>query len=233
MSEKFTVIAVDGPAASGKSTVSKMVAARLGFNHVDTGAMYRSVTWKAIESGVNVDDAAAVVAMLKTTKVTFEVHDRSVRMLLDGVYPGDAVREPRVADKVSIVAAMPEVRKILVDYQRSLADLGNVVMEGRDIGSVVFPDAPYKFFVQADPVIRAQRRQKDLAALNIQSSQDAVAQNLQKRDQIDSQRKTSPLQIASGATVIDTTYTTAEECTAIVMDHLRQQSVKRGSVLIK
>jgi cytidylate kinase len=229
MSEKNTVIAVDGPAASGKSTVSKMVAAKLGFNHVDTGAMYRSVTWKAIESGVNLEDPAAVVAMLTKTKVTFEVVDGSVRMLLDGVFPGDAVRAPRVADKVSIIAAMPGVRKILVDYQRSLADMGNVVMEGRDIGSVVFPDTPHKFFIQADPAIRAQRRQKDLAALNINTSHDAVAQNLQKRDQIDSQRKTSPLQIAPGATLIDTTFTTPEECMEIVLGHLKQQRMTRGS----
>ena len=222
MSTQSIVIAVDGPAASGKSTVSKMVARKLGYNHVDTGAMYRSVAWKAIESGVNVENADALVAMLKKTKITFEVQDGSVRMLLDGVFPGEAVREPRVADKVSIVAAIPEVRRILVEHQRSLASLGNVVMEGRDIGSVVYPDTLYKFFIQADPAIRAQRRQKDLAALNIQSSQDAVAQNLQTRDRIDSQRAASPLQMAPGATLIDTSLTTAEECTEIVMGHLRK-----------
>ena len=225
MNKPVTIIAVDGGAASGKSTLAKMLARKLGYLHVDTGAMYRGVTWKAIESGVNPEDGAAVIAMLQNTNITCEVADGTVRMLFDGVFPGDAVREPRVADKVSLIAAIPEVRQILVQHQRSLTGLGNIVMEGRDIGSVVFPDTPYKFYLQADPVIRAQRRQKDLAALNIQASHDSVAQNLQTRDRLDSQRATAPLQIAPGATVVDTTLTTPDEATAIALEHLRQQGV--------
>jgi cytidylate kinase len=230
MNESVTVIAIDGPSASGKSTVSRAVAKRLGYVHVDTGAMYRAVTWKAIESGVNVEDAIAVIGMLHTVKISFEIVDGSARMLVDGVFPGEAVREPRVADKVSIVAAIPEVRQILVQHQRSLTRFGNLVMEGRDIGTVVFPHTPYKFYLDADPAVRAQRRQKDFAAANIQTSADAVAQNLQTRDRIDSQRATAPLQIALGATVIDTGRFNVDECTAIVVDHLRQQTTRRGTV---
>src|SRR5882724_353405 len=112
MNESVTVIAIDGPSASGKSTVSRSVARRLGYSHVDTGAMYRGVTWKAIETDVNVEDNIAVIGMLHTVKITFENVEGSVRMLINGVFPGDAVRAPQVADKVSIVAAIPEVREI-------------------------------------------------------------------------------------------------------------------------
>ncbi|MCG3149518.1 MAG: Cytidylate kinase [Verrucomicrobiae bacterium] len=232
MNESVTVIAIDGPSASGKSTVSRSVAKRLGFVHVDTGAMYRAVTWKAIEGGVNVEDNIAVIGMLHTVKISFAVVEGTVRMLIDGVWPGDAVREPRVADKVSIVAAIPEVREILVHHQRSLTSLGNLVVEGRDIGSVVFPHTPYKFYLDADPAVRAQRRQKDFAAANIQTSTDAVAKNLQTRDRIDSQRATAPLQIALGATVIDTGHFNIDECTKIVVDHIRQQSTRRGATTL-
>ena len=232
MNEPVTVIAVDGPSASGKSTVSRSVAKRLGFLHVDTGAMYRAVTWKAIEGGVNVEDNIAVIGMLHTAKIGFEIVDGSARMLIDGVFPGEAVRAPRVVDKVSIVAAIPEVRAILVQHQRSLTTFGSLVMEGRDIGTVVFPHTPFKFYLDADPAVRAQRRQKDFAAANIQTSTDAVAKNLQTRDRIDSQRATAPLQIALGATVIDTGKFNIEECTNIVIDHIRQRGTRRGAVSI-
>ena len=229
MSEPVTIIAVDGPAASGKSTVSRLVARKLGYNHVDTGAMYRGVTWKALEMGIDVGDNVAVIGMLHTVKITFEVVDASIRMLLDGVWAGEAVRETRVADNVSRVAAIPEVRQILVHHQRSLTSFGNLVMEGRDIGSVVFPHTPHKFYLDADPSVRAQRRKKDLDALNIQASAETVANNIQARDRLDSQRTTAPLQIALGATVIDTSTTSAEECADIVISHTRQQGTRRGS----
>lgn len=233
MNESVSVIAIDGPSASGKSTVSRSVARKLGYCHVDTGAMYRAVTWKAIETGVNVNEITAVIGMMNTVKISFDVVEGTVRMLIDGVFPGDAVRTPRVADTVSLVAAIPEVREILVQHQRSLTRLGNLVVEGRDIGSVVFPHTPYKFYLDADPAVRALRRQKDLAALNIETSTDAVAKNLQTRDRIDSQRATAPLQIPHGATVIDTSKSNVDECTKIVLDHIRQQSTRRGAAEIR
>jgi cytidylate kinase len=194
--------------------------------------MYRAVTWKAIETGVNVEDNIAVIGMLHTVRISFEVVDGSARMLIDGVFPGDAVRAPQVADQVSIVAAIPEVRQILVQHQRSLTSFGSLVVEGRDIGTVVFPHTPHKFYLDADPAVRAQRRQKDFAALNIQTSTDAVAKNLQTRDRIDSQRAAAPLQIALGATVIDTGRCNVDECTSIIVDHIRQQGTRRGAVSI-
>jgi cytidylate kinase len=229
VNESVLVIAIDGPAASGKSTVSRIVARRLGYHHVDTGAMYRAVTWKALEMHVNCEDSVAVVGLLHMVPIGFAVVEGSVRMLLDGVWPGDAVREPRVADKVSLIAAIPEVRQVLVQHQRSLTRFGNLVVEGRDIGTVVFPHTPFKFYLDADPTVRAARRQKDLAALNIAASTEAVAQNLQTRDRIDSQRATAPLQIALGATVIDTSRLSIEECADCVLAQVRQQGLRRGA----
>jgi len=137
--DKTVVVAVDGPAASGKSTVSRALARMLGYNYVDTGAMYRAITWKALEEGIDVDDPIAVIAMIHRINITFEIVDHQARMMIDGSYPGDAVRKPHVTEKVSTIAAMPEVRHVLVQHQRSLTKLGSLVMEGRDIGTVVFP----------------------------------------------------------------------------------------------
>jgi cytidylate kinase len=190
--------------------------------------MYRAVTWKALEMGVDVNDAIAVIGMLHTVKISFEIVNREARMLIDGVYPGDAIRAPRVAEKVSLVAAIPEVRHILVQHQRSLTRYGSLVMEGRDIGSVVFPDTPHKFYLDANPEERARRRLKDYEAMQIAASAEHVAQNLQTRDRLDSGRATAPLQIALGATVIDNSGNTAEQTTQIVLDHIRRQQQPAG-----
>jgi cytidylate kinase len=229
MNDKITVVAVDGPAASGKSTVSRSAAKMLGFNYVDTGAMYRSITWKAIEEGVDVDDTIAVIAMMHRIKIDFELVGSEVRMSIDGVYPGKAMREPRVAEKVSTIAAIPEVRQVLVQHQRSLTKFGSLVMEGRDIGTVVFPDTPHKFYLDAKPDVRALRRKRDLEAMRIQATQEGVAQSIQQRDQKDSARSVSPLQIALGATVIENSKLTVDENAKVIVDHIRQQGLRRGS----
>jgi len=228
MTQNVTVVAVDGPAASGKSTVSKLLAKKLGFIYVDSGAMYRAVTWQALEMGVDVTDNIAVIGMMHTIKISFEIVDGAARMLINGVDPGDKIREPRVAEKVSIVAAIPEVRQILVQQQRSLTKFGSLVMEGRDIGSVVFPDTPFKFYLDARPEIRAQRRQRDFAAMNIQTSAEHVAQNLQARDKLDSGRATAPLQIALGATVIENSRLTVEETVEVILQHIRRHQQATG-----
>jgi len=223
------VVAVDGPAASGKSTVSRSAARKLGFNYVDTGAMYRSITWKALEEGIDADDTIAVVAMMHRIKISFELVDKQVRMLIDGSYPGDAIRAPRVTDKVSAVSAIPEVRHILVQHQRSLTRFCNLVMEGRDIGTVVFPDTPYKFYLEANPEIRALRRKRDLEAMKIPATQEGVAESIQRRDRKDSGRSVSPLQIALGATVIENSKLTVDETAEVIIDHIQQQGLRRGS----
>jgi cytidylate kinase len=229
MNDKIMVVAVDGPAASGKSTVSRSAARMLDFNYVDTGAMYRAITWKAIEEGIDVEDTIAVVAMMHRIKISFELVEKQVRMLIDGAYPGDAVRVPRVTEKVSAISAMPEVRQILVQHQRSLTKFGSLVMEGRDIGTVVFPDTPYKFYLEANPEIRALRRKRDLEAMRIPATQEGVAESIQRRDKKDSGRSVSPLQIALGATVIENSKLTVDENAKVIVDHIRQQGQRRGS----
>jgi len=170
-----------------------------------------------------------VIAMMHRLKIEFELVHGQVRMLVDGVDPGNAVREPRVAEKVSTIAAIAEVRQILVQHQRSLTRFGSLVMEGRDIGTVVFPDTPYKFYLDANPEVRAVRRKRDLEEMKIEATAEGVAQNIRHRDKKDSGRSISPLQIALGATVIDNSKLTAEESAKIVIDHIRQKELKRGS----
>lgn len=202
----------------------------LGYLYVDTGAMYRAITWKALEEKIDVNDAIDVIAMLHRIKISFEVADGQVRMLIDGVYPGEAIREPRVTERVSTIAAMPEVRHVLVHHQRSLTKFGNMVMEGRDIGSVVFPDTPHKFYLEASPEVRAERRRRDLEAMRIPASQEGVKEALLGRDLKDSGRSASPLQIALGATVIENSHLSIEENARVIFDHVRQQSLRRGSI---
>ncbi len=227
--DKVMVVAVDGPAASGKSTVSRSAAKMLGFNYVDTGAMYRSITWKALEEGLDVEDTIAVMAMMHRIQISFELVEKRVRMLIDDMYPGNAMREPRVTEKVSAIAAIPEVRQVLVQHQRSLTRFGNLVMEGRDIGTVVFPDTPYKFYLEANPEIRALRRKRDLEAMKIPATQEGVAESIRQRDRKDSGRSVSPLQIALGATVVENSKLTVDETAQVIVDHIRQQDQRRGS----
>jgi cytidylate kinase len=232
MNEKVTVVAVDGPAASGKSTVSRSAAKMLGFNYVDSGAMYRAVTWKALELGIDVENTIAVVGMMHTIKIDFKMVENAARILIDGVDPGEKIREPRVTENVSAIAAIPEVRQILVQHQRSLTKFGNLVMEGRDIGTVVFPDTPYKFYLEAKPEVRARRRKRDLEAMKIQATQEGVAQSIETRDRKDSGRSTSPLQIALGATVVENSDLTVDETAEVIVAHMKQQGFRRGAATV-
>jgi len=227
-------VAVDGPSASGKSTISRMVAQRLSFNYVDSGAMYRAVTWKALEENLDAGNVEQVVALVQRIKIEFDIVNGEARMLIDGVFPGNAIRAPRVAEKVSLVAAMPAVRSVLVEQQRSLVRFGSMVMEGRDIGSVVFPDTPHKFYIAADADERAKRRQQDFAAMKIPASTEGVAQSLAQRDKLDSSRAVAPLQVAPGATVVDNSTNTPEQTVQIILDCIAQQQrhPRRGAQFI-
>lgn len=226
--QPVTVVAVDGPAASGKSTVSRTAAKLLGFNYIDSGAMYRAVTWKALEQGIDVADSIAVIGMLHTIEISFDIVNHEARMLINGLFPGDAVRTPEVTANVSVVAAIPEVRQILVQAQRSLTQFGSLVMEGRDIGSVVFPDTPFKFYLDADPAVRASRRHRDFEAMSVNASAEGVARELERRDKFDSGRSTSPLQIALGAVIIDNSQRSAEESAQVIVDYVRRGGVQIG-----
>ena len=211
-------IAIDGPSASGKSSVSRGVAKALGYIYVDSGALYRGVTWQALRKGVDTTDAAAVLECMYAAKWDFFVQDGASVFSVDGDIPVQELREKDVRESVANVAAIPEVRTFVVDSLQALANFGSLVMEGRDIGTVVFPDSPYKFYLDADPEERAMRRYRELVEAGENEKAEEVLESLKKRDQIDSTRKTAPLTLAQGAQVIDSTSMTLQDVIQTVID---------------
>lgn len=208
------IIAIDGPAASGKSTVAKAVARRLGVRHLDTGAMYRAVAWLALEADVPLDDSGALTALAEANPVTFHYAEGEVIAASVGIAGRDVtaeIRYPLVDANVSAVAAVPGVRAALVRHQRMLADSRDTVAEGRDIGTVVFPSAEVKIFLTATPEERARRRQIDLANQGHEVEQREVQSRLERRDTYDSSRAASPLEVAADAELLDTTGLSVEQ----------------------
>ncbi|MCX6906942.1 MAG: (d)CMP kinase [Verrucomicrobia bacterium] len=208
------VIAIDGTSGSGKSTIAKALASHYGFVHVDTGSMYRAVTWHCLQRGADCNDATAVVRTAQEMKSEFRLCGGSIVMFINGADPGEALRGEAVTQNVSLVARVPEVRTLLVAEQRALLRFGSLVMEGRDIGSVVFPQTPFKFYVDADPAVRAARR-----------AGDGYADQVTRRDQIDSTRKVSPLVVPPGAFLVDTSRNTPEQTTELVLAELKRRGL--------
>jgi len=204
------VIAIDGPAASGKSSVARAVARRLRYVYVNTGAMYRAVTWLALHKNVPVVDHVRIQQLLHYTDIVCGVADGESTILLDGLDPTPHLVSEGVNANVSAVASIAEVRRILVRKQRAYARDYDVVMEGRDIGSAVFPETPYKFYIDASPEVRARRRAQ-------QGLQDSVA----ARDKVDSTRRTSPLIIAEDAHVIDSSNLTIDGVAGEIIGRLK------------
>jgi cytidylate kinase len=215
------VVAIDGPSASGKSTVSKASAKALGFIYVDSGAIYRGVTWAALQSGVDVHDHAAVVESLKKSAWAFRVENGAAVFAIDGVTPVDELRSKAVRENVSEVASIPAVRDFIVENLRKQAELGSIVMEGRDITTVVFPDTPFKFYLDADPEERAMRRYRELVAKGEDEKAHEVLESLKKRDEKDANRQTAPLQVAEDATIINSTSMGIEEVVGTVLKQVR------------
>ncbi|OHE80489.1 MAG: cytidylate kinase [Verrucomicrobia bacterium GWF2_62_7] len=211
---RAVVIAIDGTSGSGKSTIAKALARHYGFVHVDTGAMYRAVTWHCLQHGADCNDAAAVVRAMREMKSDFRLCDGRIVMFINGADPGESLRSEAVTQNVSLVARIPEVRAWLVAQQRALLRFGSLVMEGRDIGSVVFPDTPFKFYVDADPAVRAARR-----------ASDGYADQVTQRDQLDTTRKVSPLVVSPGACLVDTGKNTPPQTLALVLAELKRRGL--------
>jgi len=211
----YRVVAIDGPAASGKSSVARALAQRIGFDYVNSGAMYRAVTWHVLNHGVLPGDAAAIIRLLEKTRIDCAIENGGSRILLDGVDPAPHLCEDRVNEEVSLVSSIPRLREILVEKMRGYALEHDIVMEGRDIGSVVFPDTPYKFYIDASPDVRLRRRQA-------QGLRDQIA----ARDRADSSRRASPLIIAEDAHVIDSSNLTIEGVVGEIVGRLKMKGME-------
>ena len=214
-------IAIDGPAGAGKSSVAKAVAAKLGFIYVDTGALYRSIGVNALRNGLNTEDAAAVTALLPATKVELKFVDGTQKVFLNGEDVSEAIRMPEASMAASNVSAIPAVRTFLLDLQRDMAKNNNVIMDGRDIGTVILPDAQYKFFLTASAEVRADRRFKELAEKGINVDYKSLLEEIIQRDYNDSHRETAPLKQADDAILIDSSDMNIDEVINAIISNIK------------
>ena len=216
---KRLVIAIDGPSGAGKGTISRAISEALGYRHVDTGAMYRAVGWKAAHDGIPLDDESAVSALAQAA----DIHVEGGVVAIDGHDVTRAIRTPEIDKAATAVARLPKVREALVARQRAVGGAGGVVMEGRDIGTVVFPNADVKIYLDASAEERARRRASDAAHSGSQAGQAAVAEAIQARDTADTTRAVSPLAIAPDAIHIDTTDLSIERVVSRVLDLVKSR----------
>jgi cytidylate kinase len=207
------VIAIDGTSASGKSTNARRVANALGYVYVDTGAMYRTLAWFCLKQRIGIHDAKAVAAVCRKWRTELQCADGEVRLLVDGYHPAAEIRTAETSAAVPHVAAVPKVRVWMKTKQRECARFGNLVMEGRDIGTNVFPETEFKFYLDASLAERSKRREAD-----------GVRENLAARDERDSQRAVAPLMIPLGATIINNSELTAEETSKIILDEIKRRT---------
>jgi cytidylate kinase len=213
--ESHIVIAIDGPAASGKSSVARALARRLGFLYVNTGAMYRAITWHVVTSGIRVEDQEQVIALLGRTEIRCGAKECASTITINGIDPAPHLLTDAVNSNVSTIATIPEVRRQLVSLQRAYANEYDSVMEGRDIGSSVFPDTPFKFYIDASAEVRALRRQR-------QGLHDSIGW----RDRQDTSRRASPLIIAEDAHVIDSSNLTVDGVVGEIVGRLKLKGLR-------
>ena len=210
--EKSIVIALDGTSASGKSTNARRVAKALGYSYVDTGAMYRSLAWYCLKNKVDIENEKAIASICRRWKTELINEEGQIRLKIDGYFPAEEIRTAETSALVPVVAAVPAVRKWMKAKQRECIEFGSLVMEGRDIGSNVFPDTDFKFYLDASLDERSKRRVAD-----------GVNENLAARDKKDSERATAPLMIPLGAKVINNSNMTAEETSALIIKEVREK----------
>ncbi len=219
----MAVIAIDGPAGAGKTTIAKRLADELGYLYVDTGALYRAIGYFALTRGLDVRDESAIAGLLVSTRVDLRFVDMTQRVYINDTDVTDRIRTEAVSMAASAVSALPVVRAFLLDSQRRLAEVGNVILNGRDIGTVVCPDAECKLFLTASAEDRARRRFKQLTERGIAANYDDVLADIIRRDEGDSSRSIAPLRPAEDAILIDTTGNTLEQSVAIVIRKVREK----------
>jgi cytidylate kinase len=227
---KRIVVAIDGPAGAGKSTIARALAGRLGFLFIDTGAMYRAVALWALRTGTALDDMHRLDQLARQARIDFA--EGNTRVLLNGEDVTEEIREPRMADAASKVSTVPAVRRALVELQRKMATENSVVMEGRDIGTVVFPDAEVKIFLDASPAIRALRRLGDLKAKGIEVAPETLEREIEERDRRDRTRAEAPLMQAPDAVYLDSSKLTIDEVQEQILAIIRAR-MSNGKELIR
>jgi len=220
MTVKLT-IAIDGPAASGKSTTARLLAKQLGYINIDTGAMYRAATLAVLDSGVNLNDKMATVQVVKTSKIELKIIDGVQHTFLNGIDVSEKIRPPKIDKAINNISTNAAVREIMVNYQRKTAEQGGVVMDGRDIGTVVLPQADLKVFMQASIEARAQRRMKDQSTHNI--SLQEIKEEISRRDHSDMTRKESPLIKADDALELDNSNLTVDQQVNTILGWIKEK----------
>jgi len=227
MKKNGLIIAIDGPAAVGKSTMGKLIARELGFLYIDTGAIYRAITWKVLKNNINIKDEEMISHLVSDIRLNIErINNQSLndyyRIFVDGEDVTGEIRNPRIDQNVSQIARLPKVRKQLICLQRELAEKGNIVMEGRDIGSVILPQADIKFYFTASEEERIKRRYKELIKKGYSIDYELVKKQIIQRDKIDSKRKYAPLIKAKDAILIDSTKKNIEEVKDKILKIIRK-----------
>ena len=215
-------IAIDGPSGAGKSTIAKLVAEKLGFVYIDTGAMYRTIGLYCVDNNIALDDEEAVTAVLKNIFIDIKYISGEQNMFLNGVNVSDKIRTPEISAAASAVAKIKAVRDFLVEIQRNMAKMNDVIMDGRDIGTNVLPDADVKIFLTASPESRANRRYKELVEKGIETDYETILSDMIKRDKNDTERACSPLTMAEDAILTDTTNYTLEESLEFVLKIIKE-----------
>jgi cytidylate kinase len=214
------VVAIDGPAASGKSSVARRLAERLDFAYVNSGALYRAIAWLANAAGVSANDREAILGLIAVSRFEFGLQDKQSVVLIDGFNPAPHLQDEVVNQTVSTVSTITEVRSFIVEHLRAFADLDNLIVEGRDIGSVVFPKTPYKFYIDASPEVREQRR-----------SAQGLLDEISKRDRLDTSRATAPLRIPEDAKVVDSSSLTIDAVVVGIVERLKDQNLPQAASL--
>lgn len=216
------IVAIDGPSGAGKSTVGKMLARELGYIYIDTGAMYRALGWKAVKEGVKLKEGPELKDLCSRTDVTLRQDSGELRVYVNGEDVSPYIRTPQMSMAASAISAQPSVRARLLELQRQMGRGGGVVLEGRDIGTVVFPEAGAKFYLDADPVQRAERRYAELKAKGEDVSLERIIEEVKKRDYDDSHRAIAPLKKADDAVVVDSSRMSAEEVVSFMKAKIKE-----------